>query len=403
MQIDCDFHIHSRYSGATSNNMNFETISTQAALKGLDVVGTGDALHPKWLAEMRHLNLFSDGVYELNDCKFVVTLEVEDSRRVHHFILLPDITAAEELRESLSRYAPNLDTDGRPNVKLTGSELIGFVDDVGGIMGPSHAFVPWTSVYKEYGSLKDCYGSGIAKVKFLELGLSGDTYMADLIAELADITFLSNSDAHSPWPHRLGREFNRLDVHAITFREIRNAIERKHGNEIILNVGLDPRLGKYHRTACIRCHCTYDFGEAQSLKWICKECRGPLKKGVRDRISELSSYNTPRHPPHRPKYLRIAPLAEILALAFKKQIYSTKVQEAWSLLVESSGSEIAVLVDAPREEIERVINGDVADMVLSFRDGNFDIIEGGGGKYGEIVFKKRKSLGESQTKLDVFT
>jgi len=403
MHIDCDFHVHSRYSGATSNKMNFETISTQALLKGLDLVGSGDALHSKWLAEMKGLSAHSEGVYELNGCKFVVTVEVEDSRRVHHFILLPDIAAAEELRKSLSKHSPNLDTDGRPNVRLLGSDLVELVDDVGGLLGPSHAFVPWTSVYKEYDSLKECYGDSLDKVKFLELGLSADTTMADHVAELKDLTFLSNSDAHSPWPHRMGREFNRLEVGSISFKEIRNAIERKNGNAIILNVGLDPRLGKYHRTACTRCHTIYSFEEAENQKWKCLECRGSLKKGVRDRISELADYKEPKHPDHRPKYLRIAPLAEILSLAFKRQIYSNQVQEVWSSLVKNVGSEIAVLVDTPREDIENFADETVADLIMSFRSGDFEILEGGGGKYGEIVFqKKKKKAGKSQTKLDVF-
>ncbi len=404
MQIDCDFHVHSRYSAATSDKMGFETISSQALLKGLDLVGSGDALHPKWLAEMKRLSSYSEGIYELNGCKFVTTVEVEDSRRVHHFILLPDISAAEELRESLSRHSPNLDNDGRPNVRLSGSELVDLVVDVDGMIGPSHAFVPWTSIYKEYDSLEECYGGGLSKIKFLELGLSADTNMADLIAELGDITFLSNSDAHSPWPHRLGREFNRLKVESISFNEIRNAIERKQGNRVALNVGLDPRLGKYHRTACARCHEKYDFEEAINQKWECLECGGSLKKGVGDRISELASYPEPKHPPHRPRYLRITPLAEILALAFKKQVYSNQVQEVWASLVKDLGSEIAVLVDAPREDIERVADGNVADLIMSYRDRNFDIIEGGGGKYGEIIFeKKRKQASKSQTRLDIFT
>lgn len=404
MEIDCDFHVHSRYSSAVSDNMNFENISRQALLKGLDVVGSGDALQPTWLAEMKRMKQYSDGVYEHNGCKFLATVEVEDSRRVHHLILLPGIQAAEELRASLSRCSSNLESDGRPTVKLGGSELVEIVDEVGGMIGPSHAFVPWTSVYKEYESLEQCYGDGLKNIKFLELGLSADTDMADHISELADITFLSNSDAHSPWPHRLGREFNRVDVGSITFPEIRDAIERRHGRKVILNVGLDPRLGKYHRTACVRCYAKYDFEEAKNLRWKCSECGGLLKKGVRDRIKELSSYEAPRHPAHRPIYLRIAPLAEILALALKKQIYSNQVQDAWSLLSKNLGSEIDVLVDAPHEAIEGIAGGTVADMIMAFRNGNFDIIEGGGGKYGEIVFEKRRRREvKSQTRLDVFT
>ncbi|NOZ76657.1 MAG: phosphotransferase, partial [Euryarchaeota archaeon] len=255
--IDCDFHIHGRYSAATSGRMELETISKQARLKGLALVGTGDALHPGWLDEIKGLAEHSDGIYEKNGCKFVLTTEVEDVRRVHHLILLPSISAAESLRESFRRFSGDIDKDGRPHLTLTGEEVLDYVAEVGGLLGPSHAFVPWTSVYKEYDSLAECYGRSLGKVAFLELGLSADTDMADMIPELADLTFMSNSDAHSPWPHRLGREFNRVRVDDLSFRGLERAILRKGGSRFILNVGLDQRLGKYHRTACIKCFTLY--------------------------------------------------------------------------------------------------------------------------------------------------
>ena len=51
----------------------------------------------------------------------------------------------------------------------------------GCIIGPAHAFTPWTSIYKEYDSIMDCYGK---MPDFLELGLSADSDMADTIEEL---------------------------------------------------------------------------------------------------------------------------------------------------------------------------------------------------------------------------
>lgn len=388
MRLDCDFHIHSRYSGGTSKNMNLEVISKQALLKGLDVVGTGDALHGAWLREIRGLNPYSDGVYEKNGCKFVITLEVEDSHRVHHLIFLPGIDAALALREAFKKYSVDIDKDGRPHLRLDGAAIVDHVVEVGGILGPSHAFVPWTSIYKEYDSLPECYGDNYRKISFLELGLSADTEMADYIAELRDITFLSNSDAHSPWPHRLGREFNRLEVAELTFDEIKKALEREK-NRVTLNVGFDPRLGKYHRTACIKCYTLYEYEDALKLRWRCAKCGGLLKKGVHDRIKELSAYSEPHHPEHRPPYIRIAPLAEILCLALKvKSLYSPRVQEHWKKLVKTFGSEIAVLVDVDPEEIKKVSGERLGELIRAFRKGDFNIIPGGGGKYGEIIFRQ---------------
>lgn len=387
MLVDCDFHIHGRYSAATSKNMTIENISLQGTLKGLQIIGTGDALHPKWLLELASIGEYSDGVYEKNGCKFIVTVEVEDLRRVHHLIFLPGISAAQDLRSSLKRYSSNMDKDGRPKLKIGGEELLDFVEEAGGFAGPCHAFVPWTSIYKEYDNIKDCYGKNAKNIRFLELGLSADTDMANRISELRDVSFLTNSDAHSPWPNRLGREFNRLSIKEISFSDIKKAI---FGDGITLNVGLDPRLGKYHRTACIKCFTLYKFADAVKYDWKCRLCGGRMKKGVYDRVEELSLHEPSMHPKNRPDYLRITPLADLLSVALGiKNVYSETVQVAWRTLVGRFKTEIAVLIDVPLEDIRAEGGEKLADLIGAYRGGRFNIMEGGGGKYGEMLFYKK--------------
>ena len=397
LKIDCDLHIHSRFSGGVSKEMNVENIARYSKVKGLDLVATGDILHKTWLKEVKvKLREFSYGIYEYDSCKFVLSTEVEDKNRVHHLILLPDFESVEELRSYFSRYG-NLN-DGRPRLNLSGAEILDAVRDVNGLIGPSHAFVPWTSIYKEFNSLKECYGS--LDVDFLELGLSADSDLADRIKELENITFLSNSDAHSPQPHRLGREFNRILLEELDFENIRKAFERRGGNRVILNVGLDPRLGKYHRTACTRCYHKYSIDAAERLKFRCKLCGGRIKKGVIDRINELATYEKPKKPKHRPRYLRIVPLAEIISIVINvKSVYSYRVKSLWHSLVEHFGSEIKVLVDADIDDIAKVSDGRIAEGVKYFRHGLFKVIEGGGGRYGKVVFgdehveeRKQKTL-----------
>ncbi len=402
IQIDCDFHIHSKYSAATSKNMNLENISIGSRQKGLSVVATGDALNKFWLEEIEELR-FKDGVGKLNDCHFIITTEVEDKNRVHHLILFEGLDSVHTLRELVEKHSSDLDKDGRPHFRIGGEAVARACHDAAAMIGPSHAFVPWTSVYKEYDALSECYGS--EKVDFLELGLSADTYLANTIKELEDITFLTNSDAHSPSPHRLGREFNRLEVGKISFGEIKKAILGEEGRNIILNVGLDPRLGKYHRTSCIKCYTHYSLQEAEDVRWRCPNCRARIKKGVRERISELEDSDAAA----RPRYLRIAPLAEIIAkVAGLKSVYSAKVNRIWTSLVETFGSEIAVLVDVPIEGI-REIDSRTADAIKLYREEKFTIIEGGGGRYGEINFdlleeksKLTRLATSKQKSLDLF-
>jgi uncharacterized protein (TIGR00375 family) len=384
-ELNVDFHIHGRHSGGTSEDMSIPLLAQQAPLKGLHVVATGDALHGGWRRHLEEsLKAGEDGMYSTgySGTRFLIQTEVEDARRVHHIILLPSLAAAEELAGRLSKHSANIDSDGRPNVRLTGAELVDEAETVGGLLGPAHAFTPWTALYKEYGSLRDCYQDNLKRVRFLELGLSADTDGADRIPELSDLTFMSNSDCHSPWPHRLGREFNRVSVAEPSFDEFRKAICREGGRKFTMNVGLNPLEGKYHVTACSRCFLKFKWADALNLKRRCPECRGIIKKGVAERIEELAASKEPKHPAHRPPYVRILPLAEVIALATgTSTLTSKRVKERWEGLVSKFGSEIRVLVD---EDIGAVIEADaeVGKVIRLFRQGKMRYVAGGGGAYG---------------------
>ena len=381
MIINADLHIHSKYSMATSKNMAPDAIAPQAKLKGLDLVATGDALHKKYLHELEELFKHSEnGIFTVkndeDNCKFILTSEVEDLKRVHHLILIPSFEAAYNIRDELKG---SLDSDGRPRVRMNGAEIMDITHPHGCLIGPSHAFTPWTSIYKAYDSVVDCYGK---KPDFLELGLSADTEMADHIEELQDIPFLTNSDAHSPWPHRIGREFNEMEVDNLTFKGVSRAILDK---KIKANYGFDPRMGKYLKTGCSRCYQIYDIGEALNLKMRCP-CGGMIKKGVDYRIYELSTWDEPHHPEHRPPYIHILPLAEILSLIYGKGVTTVFVQKIWKELVQKVGTEIDVLIHASLEEIEKV-DPKLTSAIQAFRDNTLKIKPGGGGKYGKIVFE----------------
>ncbi len=384
MIINADLHIHSRFSMATSKNMVPETIAPQAKLKGLDLVGTGDALHHKYLQildeslEESKNGIFSikSGLNESSLSKFILTTEVEDLKRVHHLILIPSFDVAYNLREY---FKGNLDADGRPKVRMNGAEIMEIAKEHECLIGPAHAFTPWTSIYKAYDNLTDCYGS---KPDFLELGLSADSEMADYIKELQDIPFLTNSDAHSPWPHRLGREFNQIKVKELGFKEISNSILK---NKIKANFGFDPRLGKYHKTACIKCYRQFAIEEALKLRMKCP-CGGIIKKGVDYRIYELSDWDEPHHPDHRPPYIHLLPLAEIISLIYDKGVTTVFVQKIWKKLVQKFGNEIEVLINASLADLED-IDPQLTPVIKAFRNNSLQIRPGGGGHYGEILLK----------------
>jgi uncharacterized protein (TIGR00375 family) len=399
MIIRADLHIHGRYSMATSKKMVPPTIVSQARLKGLNLVGSGDAFHGAWLDLLeKTTEEVNTGFYSIKedyknhsddaiatssniDPLLVLTAEVEDNKRIHHLIFIPSLETASEMRKKLDG---NLESDGRPRLRMDGAQIQEIANEFNCIIGPSHAFTPWTGIYKAYNSVYDCYPE---KPDFIELGLSANTDMADRIEELQEFPFLTNSDAHSPWPHRLGREFNEIEIKSMDFLSLQSSLSQK---KIAFNYGFDPRMGKYHYTACSRCYRQFSAQEVLKRKMKCP-CGGIIKKGVDFRIEELSSWQEPHHPPHRPPYIHILPLAEIISLVYKKGVTTIFVQKIWKEMIEKFGDEISVLIQAPLDEIMD-IDPEMAEVIKKFRNNTLQIRPGGGGRYGEIIIEDEQTL-----------
>lgn len=384
MLINADLHIHSRYSGATSDRMTIAALSVEAPRKGINVLATGDCLNSNWLKEIKSCAVVDEGTFELNSTRFILSTEVEDSSRVHHLLYFPSLSAVETFKEAIRAKSKNLETDGRPNVAMNGVELACLAKQVDALIGPAHAFTPWTAMYAYHPSLEHCYGEMSPYISFLELGLSADTDYADTISELERLTFLTNSDCHSPHPVRLAREFTRFEVGETTFSEIKKAILRIGGNKPVLNIGLPPQEGKYNESACISCFTHYTLEEAIKRRWKCS-CGKRIKKGVRDRIREIATFKEPQHPAHRPPYVHLIPLSEIIAKALGQHTpFTQSVTKRWDELISAFGSEVTVLLDANLGEVARVTVPAVTAAIQAFRDHKVIIIPGGGGKYGTI-------------------
>ena len=380
MKINADLHLHSKYSMACSDRMELPTMATEASKKGIDLVATGDCIHPKWLEEIKRAAIDNETI-RIDKTDFILTTEIEDRSRVHHLLILPSISKAEELAVEMEKHG-DIKTDGRPTVRMDGCEIAEAAKDIGALIGPCHAFTPWTSMYAAHDSLQSCYGDMTGYISFVELGLSADSDYADRISELHRLTFLTNSDAHSPMANKLAREFTQLEVPEVTFEGLEKAIMRKEGYGPTLNVGFYPQEGKYSESACIKCFTHYTMQQAVSLNWRCSKCRGQIKKGVRDRVNELADLDEPQHPDHRPPYVHLAPLSEVIMMALGHASINTKgVQTAWNSLVERFGSEVKVLLDIPAENID-FVDRKIVNAIMAFRNEEIIIHPGGGGQYG---------------------
>ena len=394
--INADLHIHSRFSGATSEKMSIQTISLEAHRKGVNVVATGDCLHNGWLKEISQCNVIDEGTFELNGTRFILNTEVEAQKRVHHLLYFPSVGTVWDFKDRINFKSKNLETDGRPNVDISGEELVQIAKDLDILIGPAHAFTPWTAMYAYYNSLDECYGKLSEYISFVELGLSADSNFADKIKELHRLTFLTNSDCHSPHPVRLAREFNRFEVGDATFKEIKKAILRIGGNKPVLNVGLPPQEGKYHESACMSCYTHYTLEEANRRRWKCR-CGKRIKKGVKDRINEMADFTMPIHPGHRPRYIHLIPLAEIITKAIgQHNPFTQTVTKRWNELVDAFGSEINVLVDVDIGDISRITAPAITEAIQAFRENKVIIRPGGGGEYGKIELPHKEELAELQ-------
>jgi len=368
MLATADLHIHSPYSIAVSRFMQPEELIRGCVTKGIRVLGTGDALQPDWQNGWKP--------FLENDAGIVIVPqgEIEDKNRVHHVILAEDPAQFSQLRDELAGTCKSFVTSGRPHVYLSGEEIADAAHDVGALVGPAHAFTPWTAMYAYFDSVPACYGS--AKIDFLELGLSADSSYGAAIPDLYDTPFLTNSDAHSPYPDKLGREFNRLRIRSPSAKDVLAAI---HTGAVEMNAGFFPEEGKYNRTACTRCYTPYSLKEAIRHQWRCPADGGIIKKGVSDRALELSHGSETRP---RPPYVHVLPLAQIIQTMEKASSpHTKKCRTIYTKFIETFGNEIAVLIEIPVSEI-RNVHPKVADAVTALRNGTVVLHPGGGGKYG---------------------
>ncbi|UCE11161.1 MAG: phosphotransferase [Candidatus Thorarchaeota archaeon] len=415
-EFDADLHIHSHHSIGVSKNMTVPNLVEGARQKGLSILGTGDVTQPGWLGHLRNTLKERDETLIHDDIAFVLSVEIEDVEAIHHLVFLPGFESVVALKESLREYSSNLDHQwgGRPRVNIRGEQLAGFVRDVGGLIGPAHAFTPFRSIFREgrYEDLVGCYGSEVDSVKFIELGLSADSKMADCIPSLRELTFLTCSDAHSPSPAKLGREFVRFRIERRNFPEIRLAILREKGRAPVLNVGLNPRLGKYYLSFCSACRRTIilepgdsspsfddlniyiSFSDAKERQSIlraihdravfCPHDGKTLRLGVRDRAVMIGGGDESK-PLHRPPYIHIPPLLELITSALGVSSPSSKkARTLYERLRESLGPETTILTSTPIDSLHE-LDSAVAGMISAFREGSVNYIPGGGGRYGRLI------------------
>ena len=383
--------------------MNIHEIAQFSKIKGLNLVGTGDFTHPRWLEEIRDSleEVDESGLYRMrtkpnSSVSFVLSAEVctvfefqNKPRKIHHVILTPKMELVEQLNDRLQRRG-DLDVDGRPTLKMTAPELADEVIAVSldNLIFPAHAWTPWYSLFganSGFDRLEDCYQEMTDHVHALETGLSSDPPMNWRLTNLDRLTLLSNSDSHSAWPWRIGREANIFELDNLTYWEIMDAIKTKNPRKFKFTIETDPSYGKYHWTGHRQCNVSMPASEAISLGNICPKCGRKLTKGVEQRVEELADCPSGRKPANAIEFIHLLPLSEVIATTIGAESPSSlKVWRLYNILIDKFQDEYSVLLDTSREEIAQVADDTIADAIIRVRQGRVKVTPGYDGVYGRI-------------------
>jgi uncharacterized protein (TIGR00375 family) len=412
--VIADLHIHGPYSRATSERMCLDEITRFANIKGLNVVGTGDFTHPKWFGELKqNLILEPDtSLYKLrrdstSPVRFMITTEVctvffcnNEAKKVHHVILTPNLETASQINDRLSKYG-NLQADGRPTLNVSPSSVVEEVMEISSanMVFPAHAWTPWFSIFGAFSgfdSVEECYGDMTKHIHALETGLSSDPPMNWRLSELDKYTLVSNSDSHSFWPWRIGREANVFELEKACYEEVIDAIRLKDNQRFRFTIETDPAYGKYHWTGHRSCNVSLSPREAIKLGNVCPVCRRKLTKGVEQRVEELADRPEGFQPKNAIGFMRLLPLSEIIAAVLGSD--SPSAQKVWNIynaLVAKFGNEYSVLMDASEAELNPIAGEDVAETILKVRERKAEVIPGFDGVYGQLVTSKGHSQGKT--------
>src|SRR4030043_2243640 len=397
MRFIADFHIHSKYSRATSKDMEVETLAQWAKKKGITLLGTGDFTHPTYLAELRaKLEPLGNGLLKLKkgdqEIRYILTTEVSNmftqggkGRRIHTLIFAPSFEVVERINSKLAKFG-KIASDGRPIFGFSAKDLLKMIVDLSPdcLLIPAHAWTPWFSVFganSGFNSLQECYEEETKHIPAIETGLSSAPEMNWRLSALAGIPLLSHSDAHSPG--KIGREANifncELDYTAIT-----QAIRKKDPRKILFTIEFFPQEGKYHFDGHRNCGVLFSPKETRKHQGLCPVCGKRLTVGVMNRVEELADRPEGAVPTKAIPALHMVPLDEIIADALRVGTNTDSADKKYLALVTKGGSAMDILLELSPEELSSFTPPSILEGILRVREGRLQITPGYDGVFGKI-------------------
>lgn len=409
MKIVGDFHIHSKYSRATSKDMEVATLAHWAEKKGINLLGTGDFTHPQYFAELQGaLEPLGNGLFKLKNSKspvrFILTVEVSNIfsaknslKRIHTVIFAPSFEAAGKINTQLVKMGGKLASDGRPIFGFHVKQIVKIALEASPdcLVVPAHAWTPWFSLYGSnsgFDSIEECFEEEAKNIFAIETGLSSDPAMNWRLSKLDRITLLSNSDSHSP--SRIGREANVFDCEMDYF-EIVRAIREKDRKKILYTIEFFPEEGKYHFDGHRACDVVLPPSESKKMNYVCPHCGKKLTIGVLHRVDDLADRQEGFVPPHSIPFKNMIPLDEIIADAMGQKVGTKGVDREYDSMIQKLGPELTILFDRTEKELSSAAPAKIVEGIIRVRQGQVAIEPGYDGVYGKIkIFKEG---GEKQT------
>jgi len=397
MQFVADFHLHSKYSRATSQKMDLENLDRWAKIKGILVLGTGDFTHPLWFQELKEkLEIAEPGLFTLkkseNKTRFILTTEVScvyfkkgKQRKIHLIIFSPSLEICEKINNYLKLYG-NLAADGRPTLSLDAKELLKIILNISEdcLLVCAHAWTPWFGVFGSksgFDSLEECFEDYTKYIYSIETGLSSDPPMNWRLSSLDRITLISCSDAHSP--SKIGREANIFNCQ-LSYFEIIKAIKEKDKNKFLYTIEFFPEEGKYHYDGHRNCGISFSPKETKKYNGICPICGKPLTIGVLSRVEKLADRPEGFVPENAIPFKSLIPLEEIIADVLGKGAGTIEVEKEYEKLIEKFENEFNVLINVQISDLEVVTLPEISEGIMRVREGKVFIEPGYDGVYGKI-------------------
>jgi uncharacterized protein (TIGR00375 family) len=422
MAYVADLHIHSRFAGACSGQLTVPNLAKWAKYKGIDLLGTGDSLHPQWYQEMKAtLTEAGGGIYQHGGVKFVVSTEVAciysefgKGRRVHILIYFPSLESAAKFAEKLKEMGLNYAYEGRPMLGISCKKLCDLVFSVESkaVIIPAHIWTPWYGMYGDksgYDKFVDCFGEFSDEIYAIETGLSSDPAMNWRVGELDNKSIVSFSDLHSL--PRLGREVT-LFKGKLNFDSLRSDL--KSGN-LVGSIEFFPEEGKYHYSGHRSCGVVLDPEQLKKNGEICPKCQRPLTIGVMQRVEELA---TRKHQvlvvysqdgvylskkfPNRPGYRMLVQLEEIIAEALRTSVQSQKVKDEYIRLVTNLDTELKILTKLSVDLIAMTAGDKIAEGVKRVREGKLNITPGFDNTYGVVQIWDEEEKKDDLEQINLF-